>query len=206
MRSSIAWSANCSDPCSRCACCRCVTCCSDSRAWCARCRPTSASRRRWSSKVTTPRPTRPSSRCCSSRCCTWCATPWITASKSAAAAPHAASRRLRPSACARPRQGEHVVVEVSDDGARHRCRSASARWRGSATSLPTKILDAMSDAEAIDLIFAPGFSTAVEVTDLSGRGVGMDAVRTAVERFGGRVASKAAPGRARPCDSRCRSA
>jgi len=48
-------------------------------------------------------------------------------------------------------------------------------------------LDGLSDDEVIDLIFAPGFSTAAEVTDLSGRGVGMDVVRTSIERLGGRV-------------------
>ena len=45
----------------------------------------------------------------------------------------------------------------------------------------------LSEDEAIDLVFAPGFSTAAEVTSISGRGVGMDAVRASVERLGGRV-------------------
>jgi two-component system chemotaxis sensor kinase CheA len=45
----------------------------------------------------------------------------------------------------------------------------------------------LSDAEAVELIFAPGFSTASSVTDISGRGVGMDIVRTNVERLGGSV-------------------
>jgi two-component system chemotaxis sensor kinase CheA len=52
----------------------------------------------------------------------------------------------------------------------------------------------MDDAEAVELIFAPGFSTAATVTDVSGRGVGMDAVRRAVERSGGRVAVTSAAG------------
>lgn len=46
----------------------------------------------------------------------------------------------------------------------------------------------MTDAEAVDLIFLPGFSTATEVSDLSGRGVGMDAVRHGVKSLGGTVA------------------
>jgi two-component system chemotaxis sensor kinase CheA len=46
----------------------------------------------------------------------------------------------------------------------------------------------------VDLIFAPGFSTATEITGLSGRGVGMDAVRTGIERFGGSVAVVSRPG------------
>ena len=45
----------------------------------------------------------------------------------------------------------------------------------------------MSEDAIIDLIFMPGFSTAPDVTDLSGRGVGMDAVRESIERLGGRV-------------------
>src|SRR6202043_1624611 len=55
-------------------------------------------------------------------------------------------------------------------------------------------LAAMTDGEVIDLIFAAGFSTATAVTDLSGRGVGMDSVRTAVERLGGKVTLQSRPG------------
>jgi two-component system chemotaxis sensor kinase CheA len=46
----------------------------------------------------------------------------------------------------------------------------------------------MTEAEVVGLIFSPGFSTAVKLTEISGRGVGMDAVRTAVAKIGGRVA------------------
>lgn len=84
------------------------------------------------------------------------------------------------------REGELVVVEVSDDGggidvARIRLVAAERAMA------PVEVLESMSDAEAINLIFMPGFSTAADVTDLSGRGVGMDAVRTAVQRLGGKV-------------------
>ena len=48
-------------------------------------------------------------------------------------------------------------------------------------------LAALSDEQALDLIFSAGFSTAAEVSDISGRGVGMDVVRTTVEQIGGRV-------------------
>jgi two-component system chemotaxis sensor kinase CheA len=48
-------------------------------------------------------------------------------------------------------------------------------------------LAALSNEQAVDLIFSAGFSTAAEVSDISGRGVGMDVVRTAVERVGGSV-------------------
>ena len=94
-----------------------------------------------------------------------------------------------PSAAIRLRaahEGAHVLVEVSDDGGGidvERIREVAVR---------NGIVDAaaaqqMDDAAALDLIFAPGFSTAREVTAMSGRGVGMDAVRTAVGRMGGQV-------------------
>ena len=84
------------------------------------------------------------------------------------------------------RDGEHVIVDVSDEGRGidpDRIRRAAAE-RG---VLSPEALAAMSDEEAVNLIFAPGFSTADTVTDISGRGVGMDAVLSAVERLGGRV-------------------
>ena len=84
------------------------------------------------------------------------------------------------------RQGGHIHVEVEDDGA----GIDLARIREKARDhglIEAARLDVMSDAEVAELIFAPGFSTAEVVTDLSGRGVGMDVVRTTVERIGGRV-------------------
>jgi two-component system chemotaxis sensor kinase CheA len=84
------------------------------------------------------------------------------------------------------RDGDQVLIEVSDDGAGidvERVREV-ALDRGVVSG---EDLKGMTDSEVIDLVFAPGFSTAAHVTELSGRGVGMDAVRTAVERVGGRV-------------------
>ena len=92
------------------------------------------------------------------------------------------------------RQGEHIVIEVEDDGRGvdlDRVRTVAAA-RGVASA---GVIAAMSDTEATDLIFAPGFSTASAVSDLSGRGVGMDVVRTTVERLGGRVFITSRPGR-----------
>jgi two-component system chemotaxis sensor kinase CheA len=84
------------------------------------------------------------------------------------------------------REGEHVVVEVEDDGRgidADRIRKAAVE-RGLATA---EAVAGMNEAAVMDLIFMPGFSTTTDVTDLSGRGVGMDAVRASVERLGGRV-------------------
>ena len=92
------------------------------------------------------------------------------------------------------RQGEHVVIEVEDDG-----RGIDvARVRDIAhlrNVAPEAAITAMSDEEVIGLIFAPGFSTASQVTDLSGRGVGMDIVRATIERLGGRVSVLSEPQR-----------
>jgi chemosensory pili system protein ChpA (sensor histidine kinase/response regulator) len=81
-------------------------------------------------------------------------------------------------------EGNEVVMEFADDGAGldlERIR-AKAVERG---MLPSP--DAVGDAEAAELIFAPGFTTASEVTELAGRGVGMDVVRTEAASLGGRV-------------------
>jgi two-component system chemotaxis sensor kinase CheA len=80
-------------------------------------------------------------------------------------------------------QGGSIVVEVIDDGAglnRQRI-VAKARERGLAVD------DEAPDAQIWPLIFAPGFSTAAQVTDVSGRGVGMDVVKRNIESLGGRV-------------------
>ena len=84
------------------------------------------------------------------------------------------------------RESEHVFVEVEDDGRgidADRIRRAAVE-RGLATA---DTVASMSEDAVIDLIFLPGFSTAADITDLSGRGVGMDAVRESIERLGGRV-------------------
>ncbi|MFC7335422.1 chemotaxis protein CheA [Rhodocista pekingensis] len=81
---------------------------------------------------------------------------------------------------------DQVVIRVEDDG-----RGIDpALMRRKAVEKGLIDADAaarMGDDEAVRLIFAAGFSTAAEVTDVSGRGVGMDAVRTTVEKSGGRI-------------------
>ena len=60
--------------------------------------------------------------------------------------------------------------------------------------VPVDDLGAMSDDQLLNLIFAAGFSTAAQVSDISGRGVGMDVVRTTIEQMGGRVSLSSAVG------------
>jgi two-component system, chemotaxis family, sensor kinase CheA len=83
-------------------------------------------------------------------------------------------------------QSGSVVIEVSDDGA------GIPLERVLAKAVERKLVTAeqaaaMSEREALQLIFLPGFSTAAAVTTVSGRGVGMDVVRANVERVGGSV-------------------
>ncbi|MFN3150912.1 chemotaxis protein CheA [Bremerella sp.] len=80
----------------------------------------------------------------------------------------------------------HVVITIRDDG---RGIDAS-RIRQKAIDkkiMPVEQLQSMPDAEVIDLIFHPGFSTAEKITDVSGRGVGMDVVRTTIRDHDGEV-------------------
>lgn len=87
-------------------------------------------------------------------------------------------------------QGGHILIDVIDDGAglnRERILS-KARSNGLAVS------DNMTDDEVWQLIFAPGFSTAEVVTDVSGRGVGMDVVKRNIQSLGGHVQILSRPG------------
>lgn len=84
------------------------------------------------------------------------------------------------------RRGDQVVVEVRDDGGGidiPRVRDVAIQ-RG---VLDAGTANQLSDERVADLIFEPGFSTAASVSNVSGRGVGMDAVRAAVRRVGGQV-------------------
>ena len=83
-------------------------------------------------------------------------------------------------------QGGHVSIEISDDGAGIDPQQLKALaiqkgllWPGQA--------ERMDDRELLNLAFLPGFSTARQVSNISGRGVGMDVVKTNVEGLGGTV-------------------
>ncbi len=83
-------------------------------------------------------------------------------------------------------ESDQIVIEVSDDGRGIDPGKikAAALSKGVITDEQAARL---SDQEAINLVFKPGFSTASEVSDLSGRGVGMDVVRSNIEKMGGQV-------------------
>jgi two-component system chemotaxis sensor kinase CheA len=98
--------------------------------------------------------------------------------------------------CGKPRQGQltlrayhesgKVNIEISDDGAGidpQRIRDKAVE-RG---LISPEQADRLSDHEAIRMVFLPGFSTAAAVTNVSGRGVGMDVVKTNIERVGGTI-------------------
>jgi two-component system chemotaxis sensor kinase CheA len=91
-------------------------------------------------------------------------------------------------------EGSHVVVSVEDDGRGMDPQVIKTR------ALEKKIItgeeaEKMSSEEALRLIFRSGFSTSEEVTDISGRGVGMDVVRTAIETLNGTVEVKSNSGK-----------
>ncbi|MBI3349437.1 MAG: chemotaxis protein CheW [Burkholderiales bacterium] len=87
-------------------------------------------------------------------------------------------------------QGGSIVIEVRDDGRGLNREKLIKKAREKGIDAP----DSMTDAECWSLIFAPGFSTAEQVTDVSGRGVGMDVVKKNITSLGGTVEIDSAEG------------
>ena len=83
-------------------------------------------------------------------------------------------------------EGNHIVIQIIDDGKGldTEMLKSKAMEKGLITE---KEADGMSDKEAYGLIFRPGFSTAAQVTSVSGRGVGMDVVKTNIEKLNGMI-------------------
>lgn len=91
-------------------------------------------------------------------------------------------------------EGSHVVIEVSDDG--RGINIEKVKQKAVEKGLITQEeAERMGASEATMLIFEPGFSTADQVTDISGRGVGMDAVKSAIEALNGNVEVESQPGK-----------
>lgn len=81
-------------------------------------------------------------------------------------------------------EGNHIVIEITDDG--KGLDTNMLKMKAVERKLITeKEADEMSDKEAFGIIFRPGFSTAAKVTNVSGRGVGMDVVKTNIEKLNG---------------------
>ncbi|AAV47041.1 chemotaxis protein CheA [Haloarcula marismortui ATCC 43049] len=91
------------------------------------------------------------------------------------------------------RERDHVIIEVEDDGAGLDVDGIREKAIEKGVRSPEE-LDAMDDSAVYDLVFHPGFSTADEVTDTSGRGVGMDVVHDTVSQLDGSVSVDSEPG------------
>ena len=89
-------------------------------------------------------------------------------------------------------EGNDVSVSFRDDGAGLNQERIAARARSLGLLAPDQVL---SQDEASELIFQPGFSTAEQVSELAGRGIGMDVVRSEVNALGGRIESGSEDGR-----------
>ncbi|GAB3598122.1 hypothetical protein GCM10027446_27530 [Angustibacter peucedani] len=95
-------------------------------------------------------------------------------------------------------QGGQVVVEVTDDGAGIDPGRIRAKALEKGLRTPAQLAQ-LTGPEVLQLVFAPGFSTAAAVTNVSGRGVGMDVVKTNIEAIGGTIEIESTPGRGTTC-------
>jgi len=91
-------------------------------------------------------------------------------------------------------EGGHIIIEISDDG--RGLNLDRIRQKAVQNGLASEAeLDSMTNQQIYQFIFKAGFSTAEKVTSVSGRGVGMDVVRTNIEKIGGTVELKSHPGK-----------
>ncbi|MEF8702354.1 MAG: chemotaxis protein CheA [Candidatus Accumulibacter sp. UW26] len=109
--------------------------------------------------------------------------------RSAAGKPMAGTLTIRAR-----QESDRVLIEISDDG-KGIDPEVIKRKAYEKGLIDEAVLERLSDQEAVNLVFASGFSTVEVVSDLSGRGVGMDAVRTAVEKVNGSVTLESEKGR-----------
>ena len=89
--------------------------------------------------------------------------------------------------------GNTVVIEVEDDGKGIDVKKVKEK-AFSKGLITAEQKEQMEDSDAVELLFTPGFSTADKVSDLSGRGVGLDVVKTKIESLGGDIEVTSAPG------------
>ncbi len=90
-------------------------------------------------------------------------------------------------------EGGHIIIEIADDG--RGLNTAKIRSKAISSGLVSEAdIEKMSEAQIHKFIFGAGFSTAANVTSVSGRGVGMDVVRTNIDLIGGTIDVKSVPG------------
>ncbi|MCK7605935.1 chemotaxis protein CheA [Geobacillus stearothermophilus] len=89
--------------------------------------------------------------------------------------------------------GNHVFIEIEDDGAGI-SREKVLKKAISRGIVSPEAAEHLTDEQVYELIFAPGFSTADHISDISGRGVGLDVVKSTIESLGGTVAVDSRPG------------
>ena len=92
------------------------------------------------------------------------------------------------------RERDKVLVEISDDGSGFDAKGLRARAVCMGALLPERAAE-LTEQQSFELAFLPGLSTRAEATDLSGRGVGLDAVKAAVEDLGGKLSVSSTPGK-----------
>lgn len=90
-------------------------------------------------------------------------------------------------------EGDHIVIEISDDG-RGMVPEVIRRKAVDKGLISQEEANALDDRQALNLIFLPGFSTKTEISDVSGRGVGMDVVKTNIRRLNGTIDIRSKPG------------
>ena len=92
----------------------------------------------------------------------------------------------------------HIVIRVQDDGRGLNINGIKAKAIENGL-VKADVANRLSDQEIINFSFTPGFSTAAEVSDLSGRGVGLDVVKTQIEQVNGSVEIESTPGQGTSC-------
>lgn len=90
-------------------------------------------------------------------------------------------------------EGGHIIICIADDGRGLNTEAIKAKALANGIVSEAE-LEKMTEAQIHKFIFAPGFSTAAKVTNVSGRGVGMDVVRTNIDQIGGTIEVKSVPG------------
>jgi two-component system chemotaxis sensor kinase CheA len=90
-------------------------------------------------------------------------------------------------------EGGHIIIELADDGRGLNTKKIKSKATAGGLASDSE-LEKMTEAQIHKFIFAPGFSTAAEVTSVSGRGVGMDVVKTNIDHIGGTIDVKSVQG------------